>query len=168
MCANLRLYVGPVKASYRRKPVITSTRLNSTFNGSEKCVQYNESRVYSLVNDIKVYFRLTSNRPDLIEGTGECSSSGCRCAPGWHGDACSAPSSVWYSNLPARFKTRLKPTYGGATRRIVHAFPFNIEFAMLEARLAELGDVVDLFLILESNYTACGRRKPYRLLEALC
>jgi beta-1,4-mannosyl-glycoprotein beta-1,4-N-acetylglucosaminyltransferase len=46
--------------------------------------------------------------------------------------------------------------------------PFNLEFAILEARLAEFGDVVDVFIVLESNYTAYGKPKPLRLLEMLC
>ncbi len=42
-----------------------------------------------------------------------------------------------------------------------------MEFEMLEARLAEYGDLVDVFLILESNYTAHGDPKPLRLLNQL-
>ena len=38
---------------------------------------------------------------------------------------------------------------------------------MLEARLEEFGDLVDVFLILESNYTAYGDPKDVRLLKAL-
>jgi beta-1,4-mannosyl-glycoprotein beta-1,4-N-acetylglucosaminyltransferase len=52
-------------------------------------------------------------------------------------------------------------------RRIINAFPFNIEFDLLDVRLQEIGDVVDVFLILESNYTAYGRSKPLYLLDRL-
>jgi len=38
---------------------------------------------------------------------------------------------------------------------------------MLDLRLAELGDLVDVFLILESNYTAYGTPKKLHLLERL-
>lgn len=38
---------------------------------------------------------------------------------------------------------------------------------MLEARFLEIGDVVDVFLILESNFTAYGSPKPLRVLTAL-
>jgi len=52
-------------------------------------------------------------------------------------------------------------------RRVINAFPFNIEFDMLELRFAELSDVVDVFLILESNYTAYGTPKSLHLLDRL-
>ena len=38
---------------------------------------------------------------------------------------------------------------------------------MLEARFLEINDVVDVFLILESNFTAYGDAKPLRLFEAI-
>lgn len=43
----------------------------------------------------------------------------------------------------------------------------NVEFEMLEIRLHELGDIVDVFLILESNYTAYGDPKSLRLRDEL-
>ena len=41
-------------------------------------------------------------------------------------------------------------------RRIVYAMPFNHEFDLLDVKVNELSSVVDLFVILESNYTAAG------------
>ena len=87
----------------------------------------------------------------------------CPCLAGWHGEHCSIPDSVYKSNLPKKFKPkiRLKP------RKIIQALPFNNEFEMLEARFNELGQFVDVFMILESNYSAYGTPKPLRLLEKL-
>ncbi len=34
--------------------------------------------------------------------------------------------------------------------------PFNHEFDLLDVKVNELSSVVDLFVILESNYTAAG------------
>lgn len=38
---------------------------------------------------------------------------------------------------------------------------------MVEARFLEIGDIVDVFLVLESNFTAYGTPKKLRLLPAL-
>lgn len=44
--------------------------------------------------------------------------------------------------------------------RIVDAFLFSVELDMLEIRLKELWDVVDIFLVVEANKTFTGRGKP--------
>ncbi len=41
-------------------------------------------------------------------------------------------------------------------RRVIYAMPMNHEFALVEAKVEELSDVVDVFVLLESNYTAAG------------
>ncbi len=43
-----------------------------------------------------------------------------------------------------------------APRRIIYAMPVNHEFDLVEAKVNELGSDVDVFLLLESNYTAAG------------
>ena len=45
--------------------------------------------------------------------------------------------------------------------------PFNMELDLLEARIMELGDVVDVFVLLESNFTGHGDPKPLYLLPKL-
>ena len=52
-------------------------------------------------------------------------------------------------------------------RKIIQAFPFNMEFEMLELRFLELKDVVDVYLILESNFSASGSAKELHLLNRL-
>lgn len=52
-------------------------------------------------------------------------------------------------------------------RRIIYSFPFNHEFEMLEAIFNETGDLIDKYVVLESNYSAFGEQKPRRLYEKL-
>ena len=91
-------------------------------------------------------------------------STDCRCLPGWYGITCSVPEVVYLSDLRtslSNISLRDNP------RRIINAFPFNAEFEMLEARLGEIGDLVDVFIILESNYSMFGDAKPLRLLNKM-
>ena len=89
-------------------------------------------------------------------------SAGCVCIGGWLGEACSLPSFLQYSSADLeRLQLRRWP------RRIILAFPFSLEFAQMEAQLYELGNVVDVVLVAESNFTASGLPKPRRLLLAL-
>ncbi len=60
-----------------------------------------------------------------------------------------------------KFRLRKQP------RRVILAAPFNHEFDWLEAKFAQLGDAVDLFMILESNLTAGGDPKELSLLNKL-
>jgi len=88
----------------------------------------------------------------------------CPCKTDWFGAACSIPGFINRSPTPwskDSLQLRSQP------RRIIHAFPFTIEFDMLEMRFAELVGVVDVFFILESNYTAFGSAKSLRLLEQI-
>ncbi|XP_022246535.1 beta-1,4-mannosyl-glycoprotein 4-beta-N-acetylglucosaminyltransferase-like [Limulus polyphemus] len=52
-------------------------------------------------------------------------------------------------------------------RRVINAININNEIELLEIRVHELKDVVDVFLICESSYTTFGEKKPLRLLERL-
>ena len=88
----------------------------------------------------------------------------CPCKTDWFGAACSIPGFIKRSSTPwskDSLQLRSQP------RRIINAFPFNVEFNMLEMRFAELADVVDVFLILESSYTAFGTPKPLHLLAQI-
>lgn len=52
-------------------------------------------------------------------------------------------------------------------RRTINVINFNNEFDLLEARIGDLYDVIDVFVVAESNYTYYGEGKPLRLLERL-
>lgn len=51
--------------------------------------------------------------------------------------------------------------------KIVDCFPFFNEFTLLDARLAELGDIVDKFVVIESTETFTGKEKPLYLSECI-
>jgi len=113
--------------------------------------------------------RKVGNRTCFIEGLDKqngarATAGGCPCKDDWFGTSCSIPGFI--SRSPTRWskdslRVRDRP------RRIIYAFPFHIEFEMLEIRFAELAEVVDVFLILESNYTAYGTPKPLHLLDRI-
>jgi beta-1,4-mannosyl-glycoprotein beta-1,4-N-acetylglucosaminyltransferase len=50
---------------------------------------------------------------------------------------------------------------------IYNCFPFYDEFMMLDIRLAELADVVDKFVLVESTMTFTGKPKPLFFAEAM-
>ena len=50
---------------------------------------------------------------------------------------------------------------------IYNCFPFYDEFMMLDIRLAELGDVVDKFVLVESTITHSGKPKPLFFSDAM-
>jgi len=128
--------------------------------------------LYDLTDDAlaaETALRLVGNRKCFVEGLDEktdiqVTEDGCPCKKDWFGVACSVPGFINRSLTPwshDSLRVRSQP------RRIVHAFPFSIEFDMLELRFAELANVVDVFVVLESNYTAYGTPKPVYLLDRL-
>ena len=100
-------------------------------------------------------YNVSSSRPNKV--------STCVCRPGWYGLHCSFPRILQHSR--ARFMKQL--TMRTAARRIVYSFPFNMEFNWMETIFAELGDIIDVFLIIESNFTNYGDSKKLELLENL-
>ena len=100
----------------------------------------------------------------FVDGTTRVTSAdGCVCRKGWFGSMCSIPKAVHVSNYPDEYGL------GAMTipRRIIYAFPFANEFDLLETRLHELSGSVDVYVILESNYTASGKPKELRLLQRM-
>uniref|UniRef100_H2ZUF2 Beta-1,4-mannosyl-glycoprotein 4-beta-N-acetylglucosaminyltransferase n=2 Tax=Latimeria chalumnae TaxID=7897 RepID=H2ZUF2_LATCH len=87
----------------------------------------------------------------------------CPCRPGWHGPSCGVPTVVQHSNLPT--KDRLRPR--ARPRSVINAINMNHEFDLLDVRFHELGDVVDVFIICESNFTAYGEPRPLKFQEML-
>ncbi|KAL6758616.1 glycosyltransferase family 17-domain-containing protein [Haematococcus lacustris] len=84
------------------------------------------------------------------------------------------PPTPDHSSDPSWCSTR-QLTYGDGTspslsprakqRRIIDTFTFNDEFDMLDIRLHTLWDVVDTFVIVESNTTFTGKPKQLHFLE---
>ena len=90
----------------------------------------------------------------------------CRCKRGWYGRGCSIPEIVWRGRRRLPFSID-RLTLRRRPHRVVQAMPFSAEFDLFDVRLAEIGDVVDVFLVVESNYTSHGDRKPFKLRDRL-
>lgn len=90
-------------------------------------------------------------------------ADGCVCRKGWFGSMCSIPTTVHASNYPDEYGLDAMTV----PRRIIYAFPFANEFDLLEARIHDLAESVDVYVILESNYTASGKPKDLLLLQRM-
>ena len=92
---------------------------------------------------------------------------GCVCRRGYHGPHCGIPTSAWQSYYKdnshkgalAKLKPRKQP------RRLIHGLQVNHETDLFEARLEMLDTVVDVYLVLESNYSSYGTAKPLTFID---
>ncbi|CAH1786370.1 unnamed protein product [Owenia fusiformis] len=123
------------------------------------------NRNIQLQDSKNVYFDTVGGVVCYIHGTIRRQLNSCICRDELTGEDCGIPLVVadahTYSSLKSKLKRRLNP------RRVLMAITFNHEFDMLEARLYEHYEHVDVFLIVESNYSSHGDPKPLRLLERL-
>ncbi|XP_048254414.1 beta-1,4-mannosyl-glycoprotein 4-beta-N-acetylglucosaminyltransferase-like [Haliotis rufescens] len=85
----------------------------------------------------------------------------CVCASGYVGQHCSVPILIQKSLPSFHGKPRDKP------RRLILATKFNMEHHVLMLKMLQVHSAVDLFVILESNYTGHGDTRPLRLLHNL-
>ncbi|GLH04994.1 Uncharacterized protein GBIM_10634 [Gryllus bimaculatus] len=82
----------------------------------------------------------------------------CECKQGWHGRDCGQPEVVWRAYIASQQK--ISPKKRKKPRRLIHAFSIiNLEITLVEIKIRELSDVVDLFIVCESNYTETGEEK---------
>ena len=126
---------------------------------------------YTLVDDDRSYFtRLPSGLECFAGGTdliksGSSSTSACTCLTGYFGRDCGIPEPVWIAcqevNNCTDIKARKKP------RRLIHGFNINHELEFFQVRLEEVGDVLDVIIVGESNLTAGGDPSPLYLLPEL-
>ena len=114
----------------------------------------------------------------------------CPCRPNYFGADCGIPEAAWFGhykvgkgNLPlirdivglfihwlsclvqGRSTARAKLRRRKKLRRIVHATLANHELDFFEARVRSLADVVDAFVVQESNFTTFGSPKPLQFLS---
>ncbi|KAK8760261.1 hypothetical protein V5799_028472 [Amblyomma americanum] len=87
----------------------------------------------------------------------------CVCRIGWNGDECSVPDAVWYSDAFKAWYTKGLIKRRSTPRAIINGLVFNHELDLLEIRVKELGDAVDHYVVVESNYTYFGSTKPLHL-----
>lgn len=126
-----------------------------------------QTQKYCLTDDSFSRYFTTHNQKQycLREGTEFIVDNGtrCFCRSQWHGPLCSMPDIVYKSNYPHEYGYMQQ----NPPRRLIYAFPFVHEFDMLETRFNEYGHLVDLYIIVESNYTASGQPKKRLLQEKL-
>lgn len=135
---------------------------------------------YTLEDDTVGYFRtIGNNKSCFISGTNwtltrselerseSSRSTHCHCLEGYYGIDCGIPAAVWLeatqSNSfdPAELKRRAVP------RRIIHGINVNHELDFFEIRLQEIGHLIDVLIVAESNFSAGGDTKPMHLLPEL-
>lgn len=98
------------------------------------------------------------------EGTLHRQDAGlCVCRGGWNDVDCSVPDAVWFSSAYQEWKSRGIIKRRVRPRRIVNGLVLNHELDLLEIRVNELRDSVDYYVVVESNYTFFGTRKPLHL-----
>ena len=107
----------------------------------------------------------------FIEGTNfKDSTPGkrCHCYPDYYGQRCDVPKQIFNSFANSNhIWTNVTSLRRGYQRRLIHALPVNLEIDLFEARLASLYDVVDVFVIGESNLTNSGGSRDLIFLNLL-
>merc|ERR1739844_483642 len=134
--------------------------------------------------DVSEFFEKVQEMDCFISGTdfklSVKSDNSCICYKSYRGSDCGIPIRVWESEIESHYNTvtnkyirynwaeTLKKRKGNQ-RRLIHALPVNLELDLFEARIATLYDVVDVFLIGESNMTNSGGARElsfHRLLQS--
>ena len=111
-------------------------------------------------------------------------SDRCPCKPNYFGEDCGIPDAAWFGhykvhepktrhrhcNVMFQYLFQGRSTAGKLRRRkklrrIVHATLANHEFDFFDARVQSLADVVDAFIVQESNFTTFGTPKPLDFLQ---
>jgi len=90
---------------------------------------------------------------------------GCVCRRGYHGPHCGIPTSSWQSYYKDKSHEAAKLRPRKQPRRLIHGLQVNHETDLFEARLEMLDKVVDVYLVLESNYSSYGTPKPLTFLD---
>jgi len=127
---------------------------------------------YTLLDDDRPYFTFLPNElncftagTDLMKSSSSPSGSSCTCLAGYYGRDCGIPGPVWHAcqalNNCTDFKPRKTP------RRLIHGLNINHELEFFQVRLEEVGDVLDVVIVGESNLTAGGDPSPLYLLPEL-
>ena len=169
--------VQPTVSEKRRIEIINQSALplaedeyNSKMVYRYKYYSVSNPEIFHLKDVTKIYTVKMGSLTCFAEGTDISAtlnrqSKICICKGDWWGRWCSFPLGFKSSSLPAIHKDKVR--LRDKPRRVIVGTPFNMEFEMMEARLDELGDIVDLFMISESCYTAFGDKKPRNLLNRL-
>jgi len=174
--AAIQIFSGPLLIGWSTR----SKALNSVGSvlQSKLFVNKEKIKVKQLSSD-EYFVKVSENLHCFTEGTdfyrtqlhleksgSSLATDECQCLAGYHGTDCGIPSVAWNSRFRnATLRRRL--TRRTHPRRVVNGFPVLHELTLTQARLEELGDVVEVFLLAESTYSAHGDPKPTYVLDAL-
>lgn len=99
--------------------------------------------------------------------TEQSSEGNCVCRDGWIGQRCGVPEVIhktdWMVNRELTQKLQLKKR----VRRIILVTPFCYEFDIFETNVHELHELVDVYVIGETNYTLANIQNSLPLLDKL-
>jgi len=129
--------------------------------------KWNETQKFRLQDSYKSYFKeVGHNNTCYILGTNfNASSSKCVCKGKYFGPHCGIPESAWESHYK-HYKSSLQKLKPRKTpRRLIHGLQVNHEFDLFDARLKSLQDTVDVYIVLESNFSSYGEAKPLSFLN---
>lgn len=98
-----------------------------------------------------------TNGTDLKSMNRSKSSWNCDCKTGWHGTECGQPEIVWRALLTNKKKLKVKGPMK-YSRRVLYIFLVN-EFMenVIDIRINELHDVIDLFILVENEGNKVGK-----------
>ncbi|XP_068246446.1 uncharacterized protein [Palaemon carinicauda] len=158
-----------------KRHIVNDTRdnvLNQTDEARDyKFKDYDINYTYDFVlkNDEKAYFTKIDNIECFTLGTDIVKTKltkkdTCSCLQYYYGDDCGIPEAVWFSQS-SKLSGEVRLNRRKVPRRVINGLPVNHEFAMFEARMHELHDVIDAFLIVESNYSSHGDLKELSFLK---
>lgn len=127
---------------------------------------------FTLIDDDRSYFTLLPNGlrcfttgSDLIKSSLSSPTAGCTCLSGYFGRDCGIPEPVWVACQVVKNCSDMKPRR--TPRRLIHGFNINHELEFFQIRFEEVGDVLDVVIVGESNLTAGGDPSPLYLLPEL-
>ncbi|KAK3849342.1 hypothetical protein Pcinc_043902 [Petrolisthes cinctipes] len=127
---------------------------------------------FVLVDDTRQYFGEVGGRTCFLAGTNQertladTSGDKCWCQVGYFGADCGIPEAAWFSMYKNKFSRHpADPSYCSPSPSLMACLS-TTSTPMFEARMHELYDVVDVFIVAESNYTAHGDPKDFNFLNS--
>ncbi|XP_042242722.1 beta-1,4-mannosyl-glycoprotein 4-beta-N-acetylglucosaminyltransferase-like [Homarus americanus] len=115
------------------------------------------------------YYSFLGKEFCVKEGTllKQSSEGNCICKVGWRGQRCGVPEVIqraeWMQNPELTKNLQLKRR----VRRVILVTPFSCEFDIFETNMNELDELIDAFVIGETNYTLCDTKNSPPLLNKL-
>ena len=153
--------------------VEADTLRNFTYTQDRAIGNFSNNDAIILSDKHQTFYRIfAANTYCYIEGTNITRTkvsvlnkrTKCHCRKRFYGKDCGIPEAVWFSTLE---QIESKLVRRAVPRRVINGLPVLNETDLLEARLHELNDTVDVFVLGESTYSSHGDRKKLYILEQL-